>query len=397
MIEELEVEFSSLFPNTQRLKLGEKEIFLVGTAHISQKSVEEVQKLIQTIQPDSVCVELCATRFQTMKDQSSWQKLDLFQVIKQGKTLFLVANLALSSFQKKMGDQFGVRPGAEQITAIHQAEAQGAQLVLADRDVQATLKRSWAAIPWYKKMTVLGGLLESMWAKVEISEEELEKLKDQDQLSKLMDEFAAQLPEVKKPLIEERDIYLAGKISQAPGQKIVAVVGAGHVRGIEKHLSETHDLSALEIIPKPSSWGKVLKWVIPALVLCAFYFGYQKHAGESFEDMLWAWILPNSILAMLFSLMAGSKLLSALTAFVASPITSLNPTLGAGMIVGLVEAWLRKPKVEDMARLPEDTTSLRGWYRNPVTRTLMVALFSTIGSALGAIIGLSWLFAIWAK
>jgi pheromone shutdown-related protein TraB len=392
-----EASFQERFPHTRIVEAKGRTIYLTGTAHISAKSVEEVEQLIRFIQPDAVCVELCPTRFQALREDAAWRNLDLFQVIRQGKTLLLLANLALTSFQKRMGERFGVRPGAEQIAAIREAELCGAQLVLADREVQITLKRSWSAIPWYRKMPVLANLLESVWANAEIDEAELENLKNQDQLSEVMEEFAKRLPEIRRPLIEERDVYLATKISETAGTKVVAIVGAGHVKGILSHLDQPQDLVPLEQLPSPSHLGRVLKWVIPTLVLAAFYFGYRKHSGESMEEMLTAWILPNSIIAMLFSLAAGSKMLSALTAFVASPITSLNPTLGAGMIVGLVEAWLRKPKVADLMRLQEDTATLRGWYRNPFSRTLLVAAASTLGSALGALVGLSWLLSIWAS
>jgi len=387
----------STTPNTVTLTKGDKTYHILGTAHVSQKSVEEVEQLIQEVAPDTVCVELCATRYQALTDKNRWQKLNVFEVIKQGKTLFLLANLALTSFQRKMGDQLGVKPGAELVAAVDAAERSGAMLVLADRDVQVTLKRTWARIPWWKKMMVLSGVFESLWAKVELKEEDLEQMKDKDHLSHMMEEFARELPEVKEPLIDERDRYLMSKIEQAEGETIVAVVGAGHVQGITEHFGSKVDLPALESLPPRNAWAGALKWLIPILVLAAFYVGYSKHSGETLEEMLYAWVLPNSFMAALLSAIAGAKLLSILTAFFASPLTSLNPTLGAGMVVGLMEAWLRKPTVEDMEALPADIKSLKGFYRNPFTRVLMVTVFSTLGSALGAIVGLGWLVAIWSQ
>lgn len=376
---------------------GDQTIYLLGTAHVSRKSIEEVEKLIRCLKPDTVCVELCATRYQAIQDEARWSKLNIFQVIKQRKTLLLLANLALASFQRKLGDQFGVRPGAELKAAIDVAKDVGAEVVLADRDVQVTLKRSWANVSFWKRMTIFSGLLESIMSDTELSEEELEKLKERDQLSAMMEEFAQQLPEVKTPLIDERDQYLMSKIEEAPGKTVVAVVGAGHINGMLQHRGATIDREKLEIIPPPNAWVGALKWIIPAIVLCAFYFGWRDHQGESLTNMLYAWILPNSIFAALFSVIAGARFGSIVTAFVASPITSLNPTLGAGMVVGLVEAWLRKPTVADMEKIPDDVRSVRGFYRNPFTRVLLVTALSSIGSAVGALIGLSWIVNIWAS
>jgi len=368
-----------------------KTFYLIGTAHISQKSVDEVKDVIHRVEPDSICVELCEMRLNALKQKDSWKNLNIFEIIRQGKTLFLLANLALSSFQKKMGEKLGVKPGAEMAVAVQLAEEMRAELVLADRNVQATLKRTWRNIPFFKKIAVLGGLFESFFEQEELTEEELEKMKEKDQISSMMEEFAQAMPSIKEPLIDERDQYLMASIETAKGPKVVAVVGAGHVEGMQRFFGKEVDRAALEIIPKPSPWVGLLKWVIPLLVVAAFYFGYREHQGEELMAMLRAWVLPNAIFAALLTLLAGGKLLSVLTAFVASPITSLNPMLGAGMVVGLLEAWLRKPKVEDFERVNEDVKDIKGVYRNPVTRVLLVTVASTIGSALGAFIGISWL------
>jgi len=380
-----------LSENVVILEQGEKTFYIIGTAHVSQKSVEEVEQVIDQVQPDSICVELCEMRHKAMTEKGQWKNLDIFQIIRQGKTLFLLANLALSSFQKKMGDKLGVKPGAEMAKAVDKANELGAELVLADRNVQATLKRTWRNIPFWKKLTVLGGLFESFFTTEEISEEDLEKLKERDQISAMMDEFAKEMPSIKEPLIDERDQYLMASIEKARGPKVVAVVGAGHLEGMQRYFGKTVDLEALEVIPPPSKWVGLLKWIIPTLVVVAFSYGYYKYEGSTFYDMLQAWILPNAIFAALLTLLAGGKVLSIITAFFVSPITSLNPMLGAGMVVGLVEAWLRKPKVEDFERVNEDVKDIKGVYRNPVTRVLLVTIASTLGSALGAFIGISWL------
>ncbi len=367
-----------------------RQIHVVGTAHISQRSVEEVERVIRDVRPDTVCVELDQVRYDALVDDTRWQKLDIFQVIREKKVLFLLTSLALSAYQRKLGEKVGVKPGAELLAAVKGAEEVGAELVLADRDIQATLKRTWANVSFWNKLKLASGLLAAPFAVQEISEQQIEELKDRDTINEMLKEFAKLMPGIKKPLIDERDLYLMSKIQEAPGKRIVAVVGAGHVEGLLAHLGEQVDREELSKIPPPSKQTQVLKWVIPAIVLSAFYYGYVQHSGQGLQEMLFAWIVPNAVLAGLLSAIAGAKLLTILVASVASPITSLNPTIGAGMVAGLVEAWLRKPTVADCQTVADDMMTIRGIYKNPFTRVLLVAVLSTIGSALGAWVGAGW-------
>ncbi|MFN3202671.1 MAG: TraB/GumN family protein [Bradymonadia bacterium] len=379
------------FENVTVLERDGRTFYLVGTAHISQRSVDEVKHVIDTLQPDTVCVELCQTRYDTLNDPDRWRKLDIFQIIKQGKVLFLLSNLALSAYQKQMGEKLGVNPGAEMTAAIEKAREHDAELVLADRNIQATLKRTWHNMSLLDRFKVLGELMGSFFGEgEELTEETLEKMKDKDTLGEMMAEFARRIPGVKRPLIDERDHFLMSATEDAPGKTVVSVVGAAHVPGMVAHFGKGADREALSVIPPTRLWVKALKWVIPALILIAFYFGYQKHEGEGLSQMLYAWILPNSIMCALLTAVGMGKPLSILTAFIASPITSLNPALGAGMVVGLVEAWLRKPTVEDCERIPQDVQTMKGFYRNPFLRVLVVATLATIGSALGAWVGAFW-------
>lgn len=378
----------NLGPNVTVLEDGDRTIYLVGTAHISERSVREVRETIEAVQPDAVCIELCKTRYESLVDESRWRKLNVFEVIKQRKVLFVLANLSLAAFQRRLGDKLGVKPGAEQLEAVHAAEDVGATLVLADRDIQATLKRTWRNLGFRNKLALLGQMQGGFFGKgdEEITEESLEKLKERDAINEAMQEFARQLPQVQKPLIDERDQFLMSSVEEAPGQRIVAVVGAAHVPGMQRYFKTPVDRDALSVIPPPARWVGLIKWIIPALIIAAFYWGYQKNQGQSFEAMLWAWIIPNAVLAGLLTIPPIAKPLSCLTAVVASPITSLNPTIGAGMVVGLMEAWLRKPTVEDAERV-RDITGWRDAFHNPFTRVLIVAFLATIGSALGAYIG----------
>ena len=378
-------------PNVSRAILpGDRELFVLGTAHVSKASVEEVERAVALLDPDTICVELCATRLQAMEDRSQWQSLDIFKVIREGKTLLLLANLALAAYQRRIGEELGVKPGAELMAAVGAARARDTRLCLIDREIQTTLKRTWANLSFWNKLSLLGGLAGGVAGDEQIAAEEVEKLKDREHLQGAMEQFAEAMPQVKQPLIDERDLYLIDGARDAPGQRVLAVVGAGHVSGMLEALDSQIDKTALDRIPPPSGWPRLLKWLIPAVLLGAFAFGAGQSEGKTLAEMVFAWILPNSIAAALFAAIARAKPLSIAAAFVSSPITSLNPMLGSGMVVGLLEAWLRKPTVADCERLPEDFHSYAGQLSNPFSHVLVVAVLTNIGSAIGAWIGLTW-------
>jgi pheromone shutdown-related protein TraB len=376
--------------HTTVLRDGERTFYIVGTAHVSKASVDEVRQVIEEVRPDTVCLELCPTRYEALTDEDRWKKLDVFRVIRDGKTLMLLANLAIGAYQRRMGAQLGVQPGAELLAGAESAKNIGAEISLVDRDIQTTLRRTWANVPFWRRAELVGAIVASTVTGETLDAEAIEELKEQANLSKMLEEFAEALPEVKGPLIDERDLYLMSGIEAAPGQTVVAVVGAAHVPGMKLAFGAEVDREALEQQPARKPWMKAVKWLIPALVVAAFTIGYLNHQDETFEHMLYAWVIPNSVLAAVLTALAAAKPLSILVAFIASPITSLNPLLGAGMVVGLLEAWLRKPTVSDAERINEDVQSLRGFYRNPFTRVLLVAFMSTVGSALGAWVGATW-------
>ena len=245
--------------NVTELSYEGREIFLVGTAHVSKNSVEEVRRVIDEVQPDTVCVELDKTRHEALVDEARWQRLDIFQVIKQKKVLMLMASLALSAYQRRLGDKLGVKPGAEMLAALEKATEIKAEVVLADRDIQATLKRTWAKLSFWSKAKVTGGLITALTAADEITEERIEQLKDRDTLNETLAELAKFLPQVKEPLIDERDRYLMSAIREAPGKRIVAVVGAAHVEGMVSHLNSDVDREALSRIPPPTLTSQLIK------------------------------------------------------------------------------------------------------------------------------------------
>ena len=373
--------------NVNEIVFDEKKILLVGTAHISQSSVDEVNKVIEQEQPDTVCIELCASRHQAMVDKDQWKNTDIFKVVREGKSFLLLSNLIMTAFQKRLGSQLGVKPGAEMLAAIQASERINAELQLVDRDVKITLQRTWRGMPFWGRMKVFSQLLASLFIREEISKEEIEKLKESDALSEAMQMLADQSPDMKRILIDERDQFMAEKIRQAPGKRIVAVVGAGHVKGLSLELEREHNLAELETVPSPGKLGIWLKWGIPALIIGLIGYGFYAVDTDVSIEMIQRWFLINGTLSAIGTAIAFGHPITIATAFVAAPFTSLNPAVAAGWVAGLVEAVLRKPQVRDFEDLAEDITHLRGFWKNNITRILLVVMFANLGSAIGTFAG----------
>ncbi|MCH2270921.1 MAG: TraB/GumN family protein [SAR324 cluster bacterium] len=373
--------------NVHEIVLEEKQILLIGTAHISQSSVNEVNHVIEQEKPDTVCIELCSSRYQAMMDKDQWKNMDIFKVVREGKSFLLFANLIMTAFQKRLGSQLGVKPGAEMLAAAQASERVNAELLLADRDVKITLQRTWRGMPFWGRMKVLSQLLASLFIREEISKEEIEKLKESDALSEAMQMLADQSPEMKRILIDERDQFMAEKIRQSKGKRIVAVVGAGHVRGLTAELEREHNLAELETVPSPGKLGKWLKWGIPALIIGLIVYGFFAVDTDVSIEMIQRWFLINGTLSAIGTALAFGHPITIATAFVAAPFTSLNPAVAAGWVAGLVEALLRKPQVRDFENLADDITHLRGFWRNNITRILLVVMFANLGSAIGTFVG----------
>jgi pheromone shutdown-related protein TraB len=367
---------------------------LIGTAHVSRKSVEEVERVIRELRPDAVCVELDPQRLSMLENENSWKKLDIFQVIQQKRVLFLLATLALTAFQKKMGEKDGVRPGSELYAGVLAARELGAELVLADRDVQATLKRTWHNLSFWNKVQITSLLIEAPFRAQDITVESIEELKDEDSLGEMMNRIAEELPLLKTPLIDERDSFLISSIREAKGTKIVGVVGAAHVPGMKQRLHEKVDRAELAKLPPPSIWGKLFAWLLPTLLLLGFYYGYQKSGAVGLAELALQVALPPAIGASLFTLLSLGHPLSVLVAFVVAPFTAIHPAISSGMVIAPLEAFLRKPTVEDCEELPIAIQSVRGVFRNRATRVMLVFLASTFGTAIGTWIGASRMVAI---
>ena len=373
--------------NVHLLQLKDKEVLLIGTAHISRKSTQEVTQVIEQELPETVCVELCNSRYESLSGKDRWKNMDIFKVIREKKSFLLLANIILASFQKRLGSKLGIQPGREMIAAIDSAKDIQATIVLADRDVQTTFHKTWRMLPLREKVKVLMQMIMSVFISEEISQDEIEKMKTQDVLTETMEVFSRQSPMMKKILIDERDQYLAEKIRTAPGEKIVAVVGAGHVHGIKREIYHSHDLHVLENIPPPSQWGKWLKWGIPALIIALISYGFFLADWDVGIEMVKRWFLINGFFSALGVILAAGHAVTILTAFIAAPFTSLNPTIAAGWIAGLVEALVRKPQVQDFENLIEDITHISGFWRNKVTRILLIIVFANVGSVAGTFIG----------
>lgn len=368
-----------------------REIILIGTAHISNASKELVKQTIEQEKPDTVCVELDEGRYKSLKEPDRWKNTDLKEVIKKKQLATLIANLVLGSYQKRMGAQTGVKPGAELKEAAEIAESKGTQLVLSDRDIKITLKRAWACTPWYRKFNLLGGLFASIFDKTEISEEDLAKIREQDALSTMMQEFGKTFPEVKQVLIDERDQFLAGKIKSAPGKKIVAVIGKGHMKGIARIIETDEELPSEEsitVIPKSAPIWKIIGWAIPVAIIASILFvGYE--AGFEKAGMLsLQWAMYTGGGAMLGTIIAGGHPLTVLVALVMAPFTGLTPLIGVGFFTALTQVYMRPPRVQEMETLSDDIWQVKRWWKNRVTRVILCFLCPGIPAIIGKVLAI---------
>jgi pheromone shutdown-related protein TraB len=369
-----------------QLEWDGRTVTLIGTAHVSQESADLVRQTIEKEQPDTVCVELCESRLQSVRQKSRWQEMDIIKVVKEKKAFLLLSNLILASFQKRIADRMDIKPGQEMITAVEVAEAAGAQVWLADRDIRVTLSRTWRSMGLWDKVKLLYQLLLSLGEVDDLSQEDIERMKQEDVLNGLLEEIGASQPVIREILIDERDRYLAQKIKDAPGSHIVAVVGAGHVPGIKRYWSSDTDLTALEGLPPKSRLTGFIKWGLPAAILGLFIYGFYAGGTKAGSDMILWWVAANGLLAGIGALIAWGHPLTILSSVLSAPLTSLNPMIAAGWVSGLVETVSRKPKVRDFESLQDDIRSVRGFWTNKVTRVLLVVVFTNLGSSIGTFV-----------
>ena len=378
---------------TQRIvECNGRKITLIGTAHVSKESVEEVKETIKTINPDCVAVELDEKRADSIQNSEKYKELDIVQVLKRGEGFLLIANLILASFQRKMGQNVGVKPGDEMLAAIDVAKELNIPTALVDRPIQITLRRAWAKNGFMGRIKLLSTLIASAFSKEEVSAEEIEKLKKQSEMDSMMTELAEYMPVIKEVLIDERDKYLATNIWNSQGNNVVAVLGAGHLPGVEAHLikmsknEEVADNSEISSVPPKKVSSKIVGWIIPAIVIAVIVAGFVYGGTKAGSMMLTTWFLWNGIPAAIGTTIALAHPITVIVAFLTAPFTSLCPFIGVGFVTGIVQAIVQKPKVTDIETL-QDNISLKGFYKNRILKVLMVFVLSSLGSSIGTFIG----------
>ena len=362
---------------------------LLGTAHISQASIDAVRDAISSGRFDAVAVELDAPRLNALTDPDALARLDLVQVIRTGKTAMFAANLALAAYQRRLAEQLGVEPGAELKRAVLEARQRDLPVHLIDREVGLTFRRASSRLGFWGRAKLGGGLMAALFADEEVGPEEIEKLKQGDMLESSFGEFAADSPILYETIIAERDRYMAARLRESHGgaREVLAVVGAGHLQGLAEHLREETRPPAqvreeLETLPDKSS----VPWFtigLAAFVLGGFAWGFWQGGLDVGSDLLLQWVLTTGILGAIGCAVAGGHPLSILVAFLASPITPLHPALASGTMSALTEAWLRKPTYADFMALRDDVQTVRGWWRNRVARVLLNFFLTSLGTAIG--------------
>ena len=371
--------------NIVKLNYKNKEIYLVKTAHVSKNSVEDVLKCVEEVNPDAIAIELDEQRYKSMTDKDKWRDTDIVKIIKEGQVGFLLVNVILSSFQRRMAKSMDSNTGAEMLKGIELSKDRNLELVLADRPIKTTFSRIWNKLGLMEKSKLLASIITSVFDDEEISEEELAKLKESDALEAALSEVGKEFPMVKKVLVDERDAFLAQKIKNAKGNKVVAIIGAAHANGIARNIDNEVDLKELSDPCKEKGKKSVKKWILPTLIVAMIAYTIFTNKDLGLQQIK-SWILWNGVSSAIGVTICGGHPLSILTAFAMAPITSLNPLLAAGWFAGLVEASIRKPKVKDFEDIATDTESIKGFWKNRVTRILMIVIFANIFSTIGTIV-----------
>lgn len=367
------------------------EFVLLGTAHVSRVSAEAVRAMLERESFDAVAVELCNSRYQSIRNPEAFRNLDLFQVIRQRKVGLVAANLALSAFQRRLAEQFHIEPGAEMKAAIDGAEQRGLPLWLIDREIGTTLKRAHRSVGFLDRMAIVGGLGASLLTREEVSEEEIEKLKQGDLLGSMFNEFARESPPLYEALIAERDRFMSAQLRRHAGEgsarKVLVVIGAGHLQGIEQELSTQRDapqplIDQLAGTPPASRWPRIIAAAVFVIIAAAIGLAFTRGARAG-TDALLAWVLFTGGFAAIGAIAAAAHPLSVLAAFITAPLKPFRPGIPASAVSAGVEAWLRKPRVADFDALRDDVAHWSGWWKNRIARTLLNFMFVTFGTVLG--------------
>ncbi len=365
--------------------MAPENLKIIGTAHVSKESIEEVKQAIITHQPDVVAVELDLNRYQNMmaeKNGEEKQDINIRDIIKGNKLSIFVVSMFLSYLQRKIGDDLGVKPGSEMLAAIETAEEIGAQVALIDRDISLTLQRALNKMSYFEKAKFVFGILASFFSNEEI--DDVETIKDGDTLNEVMEYFKEMSPKAYDVLVTERDAYMANRLQNMNEENVVVVVGAGHKKGITEYMEHPETLPPIEdlVTLKKSRVPitKIIIFIIPAIFIVIFVLAFLK--GINIQTSIYTFVLLTGGLAFLGSILSGSKAYSAITAFLVAPITTLHPLLAAGWFSGLVEAKLRHVSMDDAVKISK-VESFRELFGNNIFRVLLVVVCTDIGASIG--------------
>jgi pheromone shutdown-related protein TraB len=371
--------------NVHVVNINEKEIILLGTAHVSEQSVLDVNECVEKYHPDVICIELDSERYLSIQDENKWKNTDIYQIIKQKKGMVLLANIILASYQRKIGQQLGISAGAEMNQAIKIAKQNNIKLELVDRNIKITFSRIWNKLRLIEKFKLIISLVMSLFDETEITKEELERLKQQDIITSALNEMGSEFQGVKEVLVDERDKYMSQKIKKADGKTILAVVGAAHIQGILNNIQLEIDLKSLDEVKEKKRKTKLLNYIVPAILIILILLSFKQDVQVGIKQII-IWFLTTGICSALGVLLALGSPLSMLTAFVAAPIGVLNPLLAGGWFAGLTEAYIRKPVVKDFENLYDDVATLKGFWTNKIAKILLVVALANVGSIVGTII-----------
>jgi len=368
----------------RKIELEDKTVLLLGTAHVSKKSVEEVREAILVHEPDKVCVELDEKRYRSVKGEGDWTDEDIAKTISDGNGYLLLLKILLSIYQRKIGEEFDINPGSEMVEAIEIAEEHSIDFELIDRDINETFKRAMNGIGFFEKMMVLYTVIEGFF--VEKKDIDIEELKEEDMLKKVVEEFSGKFPSIKEAFIDERDVFMAEKISKTEAETVLAVVGAGHVEGISDNLKDGSEMELVKLSERRFKPYKILKYGVPALIIFLFAYGFVQMGFDTGQRMFYVWFLLNGSLAGLGALVSGAHLFTVLISFLLAPFTSINPALPAGLVAVYSENHFNHPKVKDMEGLA-NIKKIRGLWQNKATKLLLVFFFVNLGSSVATFIG----------
>ncbi|MFH0970782.1 MAG: TraB/GumN family protein [Candidatus Diapherotrites archaeon] len=382
-----------------RTRIGEKEIILVGTAHISKKSIELVEKTILEEQPDIVGVELDELRLQQLLHGNKWENTNILELIQTGQAGLILLNLFLSNMQKQLGEKVGVKPGEEMKVAVERAKEMKKPLLLMDRSLQITMKRAMAEISLWEKLKLGGSLIMGLFGdnNETINEKKIEEMKESDLVTKLMLELSKQYPKLKKTLVDERDAYIAHSLIQSPGKKIVGVIGIGHAQGIIQHLQnyasgkkeEMPTLNELIIVPTKKK-NHVIEWGIPIAFIAILAWIFYTQGAELSIHFIGFWVIGHGVLAGSGALLAGAQWKTVLGVVATAWLAALHPLIAAGWIAAAIETKENSPAMKDFTNLNQ-LNSVGDFRRNRVTQILLITVLTNLGSMAATILVIPYL------